>query len=795
MGYIGESIPGLRNSRLAAGKGSFVDDIQLPGMTYAAVLRSPHAHARIRSIDSRAAERLPGVICVVTGREIKEHMNPISPAWDAREIGAKAVDWYALVVDRARFVGEAVAAVVAEDKHTAYKALELIEVDYEALPAVVDPEEALRPDSPLVEPEWGDNVRISRDFRVGDPESAFEQAKAVVKGTIECNRVTGTPLEPRGCLAAYDPYAEVLTFWDSTQSPHCVRVYLAETLRISENSIRVIQPDVGGGFGLKQPTFQEEPLVAYLARKLRRPVKWIEERSENFLTGGHARDTRFHYEAAYSDDGRVTGIRLRVIADVGAPSALCGWGMSFVTWYCIPTVYQIKNISMQLFSVVTNKCPWNSYRGYGKDAATFLMERILDHVARAAKLDPVTVRFQNFIPASEFPYPQASGAILDSGDYPTVFRKLLAQIDYDGFKRLQKAEREKGRYLGIGLSMELTPEGASMPGSVMICGYDGTTVRVSPDGEVSVLTGITSPGSGNETAIAQIAADELGCSIGRVKVVQGDSESCPWGNGNFSSRSIIAGGSATQLAAADLRQKMFRVAASMLQVRAEELRADNDRIFVVRSPEKSVGFAEVASQTYRHTHGVHMDDIEPALEVTRFFKIENVYHQPERQGRFSSYPTWPYAAAACVVEVDQETGLVKVLKFWLVHDAGKIINPLLANANLHGALAQGIGGAMYEEIAYDDIGQLRTTTFMDYTIPTAVELPRFEVDHHETPSPFTPLGTKGVGESGVGGTLNALCSAIENALEPLDVRFTRLPLRPERVWEQVQAARGRGGQQ
>lgn len=790
MGYVGVSVPGLLNARLAAGKGTFVDDIQLPGMTYAAILRSPHAHARIRSINTQAAEQLPGVVCVITGREVRKHMNPISPAWDAKEVGAKTVDWYALVVDRARFVGEAVAAVVAEHKHIAYQALELIEVDYEVLPAVADPEEALKPGSPLVEPEWGDNLLITRDFRVGDPESAFAEAKGTVKGVVECNRVTGTPLEPRGCLGAYDPYADTLTFWDSTQSPHCVRVYLAETLRISENSIHVIQPNVGGGFGLKQPVFQEEPLVAYLARKLCRPVKWIEERSENFQAGGHARDTRFQYEAAFKPDGTVTGIRLRVIADVGAPCALCGWGMSFVTWYCLPTVYRIKNVSMQLYSVVTNKCPWNSYRGYGKDAATFLMERIMDHVACAAKLDPVAVRFTNFIPPAEFPYPQASGAILDSGNYPAVFRKLLDQIDYKGFKRLQQAERSKGRYLGLGLSMELTPEGASMPGSVMICGYDGTSVRVSPDGEVTVLTGITSPGSGNETAIAQIAADELGCTINRVKVIQGDSESCPWGNGNFSSRSIILGGSATQLAAADLRRKMLKVAASMLQVRAEDLQAQNDRISVIGS-DRSVGFAEVASQTYRHTHGRHMDDIEPALEVTRFFKIENVYHQPERQGRFSSYPTWPYAAAACVVEVDPDTGIVKILRVCYVHDAGKIVNPLLATANLHGALAQGIGGSMYEEIAYDEIGQLRTTTFMDYTLPTAVELPQFEIDHHETPSPFTPLGTKGVGESGIGGTMSALSSAIENALQPLDVWLNRLPLRPERVWKQVQAARAK----
>jgi aerobic carbon-monoxide dehydrogenase large subunit len=791
MPYVGREFPSVTNSRLVAGRASFVDDLQLPGMTYAAILRSPYAHARIRSIDASRTERLGGVIDVVTGREITENMNPITEAYDTEAMHAKSYRWYALCADRVRFVGEAVAAVVAEDKFTAYEALDLIDVDYEELPVVVDPDEAMAADSPLVEPEWGDNIMATRHIVLGDVETAFAEADGTVNGVIRSSRITGAPLEPRGCVASYDPYSDLLTFWDSTQNPHPLRVYLAETLGLPEGSLRVIQPFIGGGFGLKQPTFQEEPLVAYLARKLRRPVKWIEDRNENFLAGGHARDTRFRYEAAYKQDGSVTGIRLEVVADIGAPSALCGWGMSFVTWFCLPCVYKIPNTETKLFSVVTNKCPWNAYRGYGKDAASFVMDRIMDRVARETGLDRTEVRFKNFIPPDEFPYPQVSGAVLDSGNYADALKTLLGMVEYENFSKLQEEARQEGRYIGLGIGQELTPEGCSMPGSVMVCGYDGTEVRVSPTGDVTVLTGVTSPGSGNETGIAQITADVLGCELTRVKVIQGDTDTCPWGLGNYSSRSIIMGGSAAHLAATEVREKMFKIAASMLEASPGDLDAVEGRIFVQGAPQHFVTIEEVATEAYRNPHGPHMEDIEPALEATRHFKMPNVYHQPEKQGRFSTYPSWPNAATACLVEVDRDTGHVKILRYVMVHDSGKIVNPLLADAQLHGGVTQGLGGAMFEQIAYDNAGQPRTATFMDYTIPTAMELPNYEIGHQETPSPFTPLGTKGVGESGVGGTLGALCSAIENALPDLDLRLTELPLTPERVWKTIQEAGAR----
>jgi aerobic carbon-monoxide dehydrogenase large subunit len=789
MTYIGQPVPSLTNTKLVAGRGRFVDDIQLPKTAHAAILRSPFAHARIRSIDTSAAEALPGVVYVLTGREVVEKMNPIPETYDTAAVGAKGVKWYALCVDRARYVGEAVAAVVAEDKFTAYAALNLIQVDYEELSVVADPEIAMQEGSPLVEPDWGDNVMASRDIVLGDPDAAFSTADGTASGHVRSARITGTAIEPRGCLASYDAYEDSLTFWDSTQNPHPLRNYLAETLGMPDTSIRVIQPHVGGGFGLKIPTFQEEPLVAYLARKLKRPVKWIEERSENFATGGHARDTRFSYEVAYMNDGTVTGIRLKVIADVGAPTALCGWGMSFVTWYCLPCVYKIPNSETHLRSVVTNKCPWNAYRGYGKDAASFLMDRIMDHVAAETGIDRAEVRFRNFIPPDEFPFPQVSGAMLDSGEYAKALRTVLDMIDYEGFPALQDQARAEGRRLGLGIGQELIPEGCSMPGSLLLNGCDGTEVRVSPTGEVTVLTGVTSPGSGNETGIAQIVADALGCTLDRIRVVQGDTESCPWGFGNYSARSIIIGGSAAHQAATDLREKMVEVAANMLEASPVDLEAAGGRIYVRGTPERGVTHDDVAHEVYRNPHGPNMEGIEPALEAQRHFKIDNVYHQPEKQGRFSAYPSWPNAVAACIVEVDEETGYVQVLRYCMVHDAGTIINPLLADANLHGGVAQGLGAALYEQIAYDEYAQPLTATFMDYTIPTAVEVPDIELGHQETPTPFTPLGTKGVGESGVGAPLGALCSAIENALPELDLRLTELPLTPSRVWSAIQGAR------
>jgi carbon-monoxide dehydrogenase large subunit len=788
MKYVGRSVPGLTNRTLVTGSGTYTADIQLPGMCTIAILRSPYAHARIVAIDTQRARAEPGVVAVLTGREIEQNTNPIPSAADPGFYGGKSLKVYALPTAHVRYVGEAVAAVVAEDRYTANRALGLIEVTYEELPVIADPEKAIEPGSPLVEPSWGDNVMMHKEFTRGDVEQGLRRADGVIKDAVKAHRYVASPIETRAYAAAYDAYTDVLTVWSATQNPHPLRVFVAETLGIPEINVRVIQPNVGGGFGLKVPPFPEEIIVAYLAKTLGRPVKWVEERTEHFMAAGHAREELLKFEAGYTRDGRVTALRVKIIADVGAPASLLGWAMSYVSAYCVPTAYKIDDCQVELFTVVTNKCPWNGYRAFGKEAASYLMDRVMDRVADVTGIDRAEIRLRNFIKPEEFPYSQVSGAVLDSGDYPKALRRVAQMIDGVSFRQEQAEARCAGRYLGLGFGFELTPEGCSLPNSTLLSGYDGATVRVSPLGMVTVLTGVTSPGSGNETGIAQIVADTLGVSIDRVRMIQGDTQTCPYGLGNYSSRSLMIGGSAARVAATQIREKMFRVAAKALEVSAEDLDAEDNRIFLKGAPTRGIDVGEVASLVYRHVYGREASDVEPGLEATRYYRIDNVYHQPEVQGRFSAYPTWPYAACAAVVEVDPDTGLVKVLRFAAVHDSGPIINPALANANLHGGIVQGLGGALYENMVYDEDGQLKTATFMDYTLPTAMEVPVLMIDHQSTPSPFTLLGSKGVGESGVAGPLGAVASAIEDALPHLKLSLMETPLTPARLWHAMHRA-------
>jgi carbon-monoxide dehydrogenase large subunit len=790
---IGSRVPGLNSRALVAGRGTYVGDVMLPGMLHMALVRSIYAHALIKSIDTVAAQALLGVICVVTGEEIRRNTKPIPQPYNKAGIGARSYDWYALAHDRVRYVGEAVAVVVAEDKYTARKAAELVEMDYEELPVVSDAERGMAPGAPLIEPSWGTNLVMERVTETGDVAGAFKSADGAIAGCLSTQRYMASPMEPRGYAASYDSFRDQLTVWASTQSPHPLRTYIAHIIGMDENRIRVIQPNVGGAFGSKIPTYQEEPLTAYLARKLARPVKWIEERSENLLTGGHAREQKVHFEAAYKRDGQVTGLKARIVADVGAPSALPGWEMSLVTTFCIPTVYKIPNCRVELYPVATNKCPWNAYRGFGKETASFLMDRIMDGVAKETGLDRVAVRMRNFIQPHEFPYQQVSGVILDSGNYPGAMRKLLDLIDYDNFPKMQAEALREGRCIGLGIGQELVAEGCSLPTSLLVAGYDGATVRVNPSGQVTVLTGVTSPGSGNETAMAQVAADTLGVDVSAVRVIQGDTELCPWGLGNYSSRAVIMGGSATFVAASELRDKILKVAGHMLEVIPADFVSRGGKIFPKDAPARYVEFNEVVRTIYNDTFGIHAKEIEPGLEATRYFRHPNIYQEGDPEGRSSTYPSWPNAVTAVIVEVDTATGGLKLLRAYMVHDSGVVVNPLLAEGNLHGGLAQGIGGAIYEHLVYDENGQFKTATYMDYTLPTAVEVPPFEVAHQETRSPFTPLGTKGVGESGVAAILGAICSAVENALPELDLRLLEMPLTPERLWREIQAAPKRAG--
>lgn len=787
MKYIGQSIPSITLPKLAAGRGEFAADVRPDGMCWMAVLRSPYPHARILAIDTAAAAAMPGVLAVVTGRDIAE-LGPIPATADPLAYGGKPRRNFALPVERVGFVGEAVAAVVTEDRYAAQAAIGAIHVEWEELPPVLDAEAAMQPGSALVEPDWGDNLLLQREFATGDLKRGLAQADGIVRGRVKAHRYVASPIEPRAFVASYDAFEDFLTIWASTQMPHTLRSLLASQLGMPETQVRVIQPHVGGGFGLKGPLSPEEVLVGYLSRKLRRPVGWVEERTEHFLAAGHSRETILEFEAGYRKDGTLSGLHVRVIADVGAPRATYGWAQSFVTAYSTPTGYRVPDCKIELCTVVTNKCPWTGYRAFGKEAASYLMERVLDRVADATGVSRTAVRLKNFIPPEAFPYPQVSGAILDSGQYAKALNRVLEMVNVPAFEREQAKARAEGRRLGLGLSFALTPEGCALPNSPLLQGYDGTTVRITPSGHVTVLTGVTSPGTGNETGIAQIVADTLGVRMQDIRVVQGDTDKCPYGLGNYSSRSLMMGGSAAKLAATDLREKLLEVASKALEVLPADLDGEDGVIQVKGAPTRKITIAEVARTIYQNAHGKDAIGVEPGLEATRYYRIDNVYHQPETQGRFSSYPTWPYEVCAVVLEVDPDSGTVKLLRYYAVHDCGTIINPLLVDANLHGGIAQGIGAALYEDMVYDDSGQLLTQTLMDYTLPTALEIPMIELDHIETPTPFTPLGTKGAGESGITGPLSAIASAIENAFPEKKLALMETPLSPSRVWRAIQAA-------
>lgn len=787
--YIGRSVQRFRDPFFVTGKGKFVADVYLPGMLHAAILRSPYAYAKINSINTKKASKHPGVVAVMTGIEAAKLSKPIPFMYSPTGFGSKTADVYGLATDRARYVGEPVAAVVAVNKLVAYEALELVEVDYTPLTPVVDAERALEPGSPLVYEPWGDNLLLKMSFRGGDVDRAFKEADYVIKDSLKSHRYTGVPIEPRAYVADYDRANGKLTLYATTQQPHPLRTTLAAALDISENNIHVIQPDVGGAFGVKTPPYQEEILLPILAISTGKPVKWVEERRENFLAGGHAREMVHHFEVAFNRDGRVVGLREKMIADTGAPSPLIGWGMAFVGAIHIPGVYKIENVEVESLMVVTNKAPWNAYRGYGKENSNLLMERCMDLVARKLGISPIETRLKNFVQPHEFPFKQVSGQVLDSGDYPKVLNRLLQMSEYDELREERERLRRQGKYVGIGVVFEVAPGGACLPDSY-ITGYDGTTVRVAPTGKVTVLTGITSPGTGNETMIGQVVADELGTSIGDVSVIQGDTDRCPYGLGNFSDRSTIVGASSAMLAAKDIREKMLKVAASMLEASPEDLDIEESRIFVKGVPSKFLKFADVSQAIYRRPYDCAID-IEPGLEATRYFRTLNATHIPDEQGRISTYPSYPNMAHLAFVEVDGETGEVKILKYAAVHDCGFVMNPMMVEGQLHGGIVQGIGGALYENLVYDDSGQLLTTTFMDYPIPTSMEVPRIEVANHETKSPFTPYGTKGVGESGPVGAPSVLISAVEDALSSLGVKITELPLTPNKVWELIRDAKRR----
>lgn len=773
---IGERVRRNEDPRLLTGRALFVDDVHLPRMAHAAFLRSPHAHARIRGVDvSRARER-PGVIAVYTAADLGDYWRPgpllvQPPPVDGMEFNERTQ--VPLARDKVRHVGEPVVVVAAESRYMAEDALDDILVDYEALPAVVALEKALEPGAPLVHEDMGSNVAAHVVQRKGDYEAARAQADVVIRRRILYDRGTAAAMENRGIVAEWDPRAERLSVWDTTQAPIPVRNGLAAMLGLSEHQVRVVAPFVGGGFGPKIMMFYpEEVLVPWLAMRLGRPVKWIEDRAENFVATTQERGQIHDAEVALTRDGRVLGVKDRFLHDSGAYDSY-GLTVPLNSQTTLLGPYDIASYESEFTCVFTNKVLVTPYRGAGRQHGVFVIERLLDIAARELGLDRVEIRRRNLLPPTAFPYEQQIiyqdfvPLAYDSGNYRPVLDQALQMIGYDAFVREEQPRlRADGRCVGIGVVMYVEGTG--------IGPFEGARVQVQTSGRVSVVTGVGTQGQGHYTALAQIAAEQLGVDVEDVDVVTGDTDQFHWGSGTFASRSAVVSGNAVNEAAKDVRRKALALASQRLGAPEDELELADGAVCVRAEPTRAIGLGELA-RAANPLRGAVEPGTEPGLESTRYFG-------PYRGATASG-------AHAAIVEVDAETLAVKVLRYVVVHDCGRVINPMIVEGQVHGGVAQGLGNAYYEQLVYDENGQLLNASFMDYLLPTALEVPRIDVGHHETPSPLNPLGTKGSGEAGAIPVGAVFVQAVEDALNTPGLEILEIPLKPSRLWELVEQAR------
>jgi carbon-monoxide dehydrogenase large subunit len=781
---VGTPVRRREDPRLLSGRGRYVGDIEPPRLLHVAFVRSVHAHARLREIDAVAAAGCPGIVAVVTGRD---------PDFASLRIRARsALPGYVeteqpiLAWPVARFAGEAVAAVVGADRYGVEDAAALVRVDYEPLPAAVDVLKATRDGAPPVHEAAPGNVFLSRRFQGGDVEAALARAAAVVERTFRTNRQCAAPLEGRAGIADWNAGEEKLTLWSATQVPHLVRHLLGEVLGLAENRIRVVAPDVGGGFGVKSMLYPEDVALCVLAMRLGRPVKWIEQRREAMQASAHARDHHYAVRAGFDPGGRLLALDVRAACNAGAYS-VTPWtaGLeALMAGGLLTGPYKLAHYRCEVTAVATHTTPAGPYRGVARPATTFVMERVLDLGARALGLDPVEIRRANLIGPADLPYTSATRLVHDSPTYPVCFEKVVAAIDYPAFRAEQARLREEGRYIGIGFAVynELTGLGQAAsagPRMPFRTGHEGVTVRMDPSGAVTVLAGVTSQGQGLETTMAQLAAGELGVPVESVRVVLGDTDATPFGLGAFASRQAVIGGGAAIRAAQAVRDKALRIAAHVLEAAVEDMEATNGCAAVKGAPGRAVTMAEIARIAHLETHRLP-PDTEPGLDATRFY-------DPIR-GTFAA------GAQAAIVEVEPETGTIAIRRWVCVEDTGRIINPLIVEGQVHGAIAQGIGGALAEHLIYDEAGQLLTGSLMDYAVPTATVMPSFETEHVEERA-ANLAGVRGVGEGGTLGPAAVLANAVADALAPLGVEPDELPLSPARIWRACElAARQRTGE-
>ena len=783
--YVGQAVDRLEDHRFITGAATYVDDITLPGMLFAAFVRSPHPHARVLGVDVAAALEHPRCFDVLTGAEALALAGPMPVYTYAPAQALGKPEYRCLAADRVRFVQEPVAVVAATDRYSADDVAETVEVDYEPLPVVVDPERALEPGAVKLHEHLESNLGIQLSRSGGDFEAALREADGVLRRRLGMHRHTGAPIEPRGVVASYNAGQGALTVWISNQAPHVLRAHLAEILDFPESRIRVIAPDIGGGFGSKIQVPPEGVAICLLAMKTGRPVKWIETRSESLSAFVHAREQLYEVEVPYRYDGTVLGIRARSFVDAGAylDSRISGPALHAALW--LPGVYRMKGYEAEIRIVMTNKCPYGAYRGLGGQMGAFVIERCMDLVAAELGLDRAEVRRRQLIRSAELPYRTLSGLLYDSGDYEAALDKALAALDYPALLAEQARLRGQGRYMGIGLAMAVEGSGFNTYTAPMarpwVPTQDYSTVRVQMDvsGRATVFIGNASCGTGHETTAAQVAADALGVRIEQVDVVEGDTAATPYDSGMRAARfaSIVIPGVAA--AASTLNDRIRRVAAHALEASPEDIEVRRGRASV-RGTDVGMTVQRIAQIAHAEVRSLPAD-VPAGLEATESFRVP-------AQSRAATYP---YAVHMPVVEVDVETGMTRFLRYVIVDDCGVAINPRIVEGQIVGGTAQGIGGTLFEELVYDEDGQLLTSTFMDYLLPTARELPNFEVHHMSTPAPEIPGGFKGMGEGGCIYSYAAVVSAVADALAPLGVEVTRTPLSPRRIREYLRDASAR----
>jgi carbon-monoxide dehydrogenase large subunit len=775
--YVGRRMRRKEDPPLITGQGRFTDDMVVAGMLYATIVRSPHAHARIRGIDTSAAGGREGIHAVFTAEDL-DLAAGMPMAWVPPGAEVKTPEHWPLARGEVKHFGQGVAVVFGEDKYAVVDAAAEVVVDYEPLPVVVDPEAALKDGSPLVHEEFGTNKTHEWGLGSEDMEVAWAEADVILERRIVNHRVHGAPIEPRACIAEYR--AGYLTLWTTTQIPHLTRSFLAGSMQMSEDRIRVVAPDVGGAFGVKLNHYPEEAIACAASRKLGRPIKWTETRSEHMATTIHGRDQIDYVKMGVKRDGTITGIHINVIADLGAYYLLLTPFIPCFTAFVAGGCYKIPRVRTDIIGVFTNKFPTDATRGAGRPEATHLLEVMVEQAAAELGMTAIEIRRRNFIPKEDFPAEVAVGVVYDSGDYHGALDKLLSKLDLEAFERERTELQERGVYRGIGFStyMEicgLAPSRVVGPGGVGIQAgfWESAVVRVHPSGSVTVFSGTSPHGQGLDTSMAQIVADRLGTSPGLVEVIHGDTNTGPYGMGTYGSRSLSVGGEAVARAAQKVQDKARRIVAHLLEAAPEDIELDGERYSVRGSPGRGMGLADVSAAAYIPEN--LPEGMEPGLEETTFYDPENF--------------VYPFGAHACVVDVDVETGRVDVTRYVAVDDCGPAINPLLIEGQVHGGIVHGLGQALYERIHYDENGQLVTGTFVEYALPSAADVPSFETDRTETPSPSNSLGVKGVGEAGTIACTPAVVNAVIDALRPLGVTFINMPLSSMHVWETIQEAR------